>query len=282
MNGNILTQALTRRQFLKTSAATAAVVAGSGALFGQKSSLLQTAAAAAPAQEEWLHSLCRMCTQNKCATIVHVKDGVVVGIEGDPSSPLNVGTLCPRGQGAVFNLYNPYRTRAPVKRTNPNKGLDQDPKWVEISWDEALNTVADRMQKLKAEDPRKIVFSTGFGSQGNVYGAVSNNFYTTLGIPGDNKVPSNGPMCSVHLASSMAQAAFTNGPDFVYCNYLITLGSSIGANWGTSSGAVRGLLDAIDRGMKLVVVDPRARAKKPRWENGYPIRRAANWLSAWA
>lgn len=259
---------VTRRNFLKASAALAAA----GALGGK--TLLVPRADAAPAaagQEAWLHSHCRVCTQPKCATLVHVKDGVVVGIEGDPASALNEGTLCPRGQGAIFNLYNPYRVKMPVKRTNAQKGLDVNPGWQEISWEEALNTVADRLKKIKAEDPRKIVFSTGFGSQGNIYGGVANSFYAALGIPGDNKVPSNGPMCSVHLASCMVQAAFTNGPDHVYVNYLITLGSSIGPNWGTASGPVRGIMNALDRGLKLVVVDPRA-GKEASLGEWVPIR----------
>lgn len=270
MNDSYRSHGITRRQFLKASAATATVLAVSDKLWaGKAGSLVQ--AASVPGQDEWLHSHCRMCTQPKCATLAHIKNGVMVGLEGDSDSPLNAGTLCPRGQGAVFNLYNPYRVKAPLKRTNPQKGLDVDPKWTEISWDEALNAVAQRMQKIKSEDPRKLVFSTGFGSQGNIYAPIANNFYAALGIPGDNKVPSNGPMCSVHLASCMVQAAFTNGPDHVYCDYLITLGSSIGANWATASGPVRGLMNAIDRGMKLIVVDPRA-GKEAGLGEWVPIR----------
>jgi anaerobic selenocysteine-containing dehydrogenase len=270
MSANVLDRALTRRQFLKATAATAALATLSDRLLSSQPQLVAEAASV-PAQDEWLHSLCRMCTQNKCATLVHVKDGVVVQIEGDPAGPLNLGTLCPRGNAAIFNLYNPYRVKSPVKRTNPQKGLDQDPKWVEISWDEALNAVSDRLKKIISEDPRKVVFSTGFGSQQNVYGPVSNTFYSVLGMPGDNKVPSNGPMCSVHLASCMVQAAFTNGPDHIHCNYLITVGSSIGANWATSGGSVRAVMDALDRGMKLVVVDPRA-GKEAAMGEWVPIR----------
>ena len=52
--------------------------------------------------------------------------------------------------------------------------------------------------------------------------------------------------------------AHTNAPDYNYCNYLITMGSSMGANWATAGGPVRGVMGAIERGMKAIVVDPRA------------------------
>ncbi|WP_165056641.1 hypothetical protein [Adlercreutzia sp. ZJ305] len=65
--------------------------------------------------------------RGSCGNITTVKDGVVVSIEGDPARPSNRGTLCPRGKGAIMNMYNPYRIKAPMKRTNPEKGMDVDP-----------------------------------------------------------------------------------------------------------------------------------------------------------
>jgi len=63
---------------------------------------------------------CRMCGNKAwCTAIIRIQDGVVVGIEGDPSNPVSQGKLCSRGQAAIFNLYNPYRVKAPMKRTNP-------------------------------------------------------------------------------------------------------------------------------------------------------------------
>ena len=102
-------------------------------------------------------SACRMCGNKAwCTVIVTIQDGVVVKVEGDPSNPISQGKLCSRGQAAIFNLYNPYRVKAPMKRTNPRKGLDQDPGWVEISWEEALSTVAERLRKIREEDPTEI------------------------------------------------------------------------------------------------------------------------------
>ncbi len=264
---NVLNTKLTRRQFLKTSAATAAMLTLSDhVLSGQAGFFTQTASGAAPAQDEWLHSYCRNCQQPVCSTLVHVKDGVVVGIEGDPASPVNEGTLCPRGASAVFNLYNPYRVKSPLKRTNPEKSLDSDPKWVEISWDEALNTTAEKLNKLKAEDPRKILFVTGFGVARDYQ--LWSPLIQTIGA---QSTGTSGPLCSTHIAVRLTQKDTTCAPDWNFCNYLITLGSSAGANWATAGGPVRGLMNAIERGMKLVVVDPRA-GKEASLGEWVPIR----------
>lgn len=268
MNDSYRSHGITRRQFLKASAATAAVLAVSDKLWAGKSGSLVQAASVA-GQDEWLHSYCRNCQQPVCSTLVHVKDGVVMGIEGDPASPVNQGTLCPRGQSAIFNLYNPYRVKAPLKRTNPEKSLENDPKWVEITWDEALNTTADKLKKLAAVDPRKILFVTGFG--------VARDYQLwspLIQSIGAQTVGTSGPLCSTHIAVRLTQADTTCAPDYNFADYVITLGSSVGANWGTAGGPVRGLMNALDRGMKLVVVDPRA-GKEASLGEWVPIRPAS-------
>jgi anaerobic selenocysteine-containing dehydrogenase len=62
-----------------------------------------------------------------------------------------------------MGLYNPYRVKGPLKRTNPEKGPNVDPGWVEITWDEALNTVAEKFKKIREEDPRKLLVWDGWG-----------------------------------------------------------------------------------------------------------------------
>src|SRR3972149_8696871 len=71
-----------------------------------------------------------------CGIKVYVENGVVVNIEGNPDNPQNRGKMCAKGKEGVMNLYNPNRVTAPLKRTNPRKGIDEDPGWTEISWQE--------------------------------------------------------------------------------------------------------------------------------------------------
>ena len=102
-----------------------------------------------PGKLEVLHGICGACMQCDCATLVYLQNGVVVNIEGNPDAPPNYGTLCGRGRAEIMSLYNPYRVKTPLIRTNPEKGLDVDPMWKEASWDEALGLVAERLKKAR-------------------------------------------------------------------------------------------------------------------------------------
>ncbi|MDX9746776.1 MAG: hypothetical protein RBU31_09595, partial [Syntrophales bacterium] len=92
---------------------------------------------------KWIKSTCKMCLHT-CAIDCHVTpEGVINKIEGDPTSPSNRGKLCTKGVTGILRTYDPYRLTHPVKRTNPRKGPNEDPGWVEISWEEAMSTVAE-------------------------------------------------------------------------------------------------------------------------------------------
>ena len=213
-----------------------------------------------------LNGVCRMCMQGDCLTKVMVEDGIIVKIIGNPESPTGAGQLCPRGNAAILNIYYPYRIKRPLKRLNSERGLDVDPEWIEIPWEEALEEAASEFKKVLQEDPRGLVVCEGFGIR-DTY--VRNPFVKAFGTP--NMIGSHGALCSVHYATNLVQAAHPVAlPDFEYCNYHITIGRSIGANFATTPG-IRRLADAISRGMKLVVVDPRCspEASKGEW---VPIR----------
>ncbi len=91
-------------------------------------------------------SHCRMC-HGGCGVLVYVKDGKAVKIAGDPDCPINHGTLCSKGFGSIQLAYHPDRLTYPVKRVGP-KASGQ---WERISWDEALDTIAERILGLQRE-----------------------------------------------------------------------------------------------------------------------------------
>ncbi|MBR2789667.1 MAG: molybdopterin dinucleotide-binding protein, partial [Eggerthellaceae bacterium] len=148
-----------RRSFAKGATVTAAAAAlasalGSGArpkAFAE--SAPKNAANEGTRGEVFGH--CRMCMMcGSCSFVATVKDGVVVNIEGDPDRKTNMGGLCARGKSSIVNLYNPYRIKAPMVRTNPEKGMEIDPGWKEISWDEAIGMAAQKMGEALKKDPR--------------------------------------------------------------------------------------------------------------------------------
>jgi formate dehydrogenase major subunit len=89
-------------------------------------------------------SVCPYCAVG-CDTLVYVKDGAIVDIEGDPSSPINQGNLCPKG-AAIYQLHvNPNRLTQVLHR---KPGATQ---WETIGLDEAMDMVAARVKKTRDE-----------------------------------------------------------------------------------------------------------------------------------
>lgn len=205
---------------------------------------------------DWHFGYCRMCMRGDCALKYRLKDGRLVEVKGNPHSMTNRGALCPRGQSHIQHTYNPDRVKTPMKRTNPRKGLNEDPGWVEISWEEALDLVATKFTEIQKSDPRKLAINTGFGG---IELFVSYGPFLPMVFGTPNLLQSNGPLCSVHYATSLVQGSFpTPAADYSLCDYLITIGRSAGPNNGYANGDARAVIEAVERGMHMVVVDPRS------------------------
>ncbi len=101
-----------------------------------------------PVNGEWKSTTCQGCT-SWCAQQVYVVDGRAVRVRGNPNSKVNMGQGCVRSHLSLQQVYDPDRIKVPMKRTNPKKGRNEDPQFVPISWDEALNTIADKIMDLR-------------------------------------------------------------------------------------------------------------------------------------
>ncbi|MGD9807178.1 MAG: molybdopterin-dependent oxidoreductase [Deferribacterales bacterium] len=217
-------------------------------------------------KDSWHFSHCRMCMRGDCPNMYRVENGVVVELKGNPKAPNNKGTMCARGNSLIQNLYNPYRVKAPMKRTNPKKGLNEDPMWVEISWEEALTTTAKTLKKVRDRDPKRFIFQVGFGDM-NYFCTYLFYFAAAYGTP--NYLKSNGTLCALHYAADLVQGIFpVTVSDLKYAKYVIAVGRHTGMSIGAANGGARGLGDALaDTDLKYVVVDPRctAEASKGEW-----------------
>jgi anaerobic selenocysteine-containing dehydrogenase len=99
---------------------------------------------------------CALCV-SRCGSIAVVENGRFVALEPDPSHPTGKA-LCAKGRAAPELVYHPDRLLYPLKRTRP-KG-DRDPGWQRITWDEALDLTATRLQTIAQEyGPESVVFS---------------------------------------------------------------------------------------------------------------------------
>lgn len=137
-----------RRDFLKTTAILSAGLAlSSPALraFEKKSDSFDKTLAY---EGKWIPSTCQGCT-TWCAIEIFVQNGRAVKVRGNQQSKSNEGYVCPKGHLQIMELYDPDRVKVPMKRTNPNKGPNENPGFIPITWDEALETIASKMVELR-------------------------------------------------------------------------------------------------------------------------------------
>ena len=180
---------VSRRSFLKVASA-----AGTGTALGGLAGLgANLAPTLARAQElrikdaKTTPSVCPYCSVG-CATLVHTVDGKIVNIEGDPRSPHNEGTLCPKG-AATYQLHvNPNR---PMKVLHRAPGAAD---WEEWDLERAMARVVDLVKKTRDEtfierlDGGKLVnmtpaiFSLGGATLDNEWNHIHQKLMRGLGI----------------------------------------------------------------------------------------------------
>ncbi|UCE38992.1 MAG: molybdopterin-dependent oxidoreductase, partial [Thermoplasmata archaeon] len=135
-----------RRSFLKTVGLFGVGVLSYNPALGAFSETL--AQEENPASGGWYPTTCQGCT-TWCPVEVFIQDGRAVKVRGNQNSMTNPGNVCPRGHMMPKLIYDPDRIKVPMKRTNPVKGKGIDPQFVPITWEEALDTIADKMMELR-------------------------------------------------------------------------------------------------------------------------------------
>lgn len=138
---------VSRRSFLKLAGVGAGVTLGL-ANAPKLRALDYTETSPSAAMGEWLPTTCQGCT-SWCSKQAYIVDGRAIKVRGNPNSKVNGEASCVRAHLGIQQVYDPDRLKTPMKRTNPNKGRNEDPQFVPISWDEALETIADKIMELR-------------------------------------------------------------------------------------------------------------------------------------
>jgi len=254
-----------RRDFLKLTAAVGAVAVVGLPKLNAFAASTGTAAGSAP-DSEWIPSTCQGCTA-WCPVEFLVQEGRIVKVRGNQLSKANNGYCCPRGHLMIQQTYDPDRIKVPMKRTNPQKGRGIDPKFVPISWDEALDMVADKMIELrKTGHPEKLTYMRGRYSS-----TATELLYGTLPkIYGTSNYFSHSAICAE--AEKMGPG-YTQG-FFGYRDYDLAKTKCL-VIWGCDPlssnrqvpNAINKFGDIMDRGT-VIAVDPRfstSAAKANEW-----------------
>ncbi len=197
--------------------------------------------------QNFIKSTCGICFNN-CGVLVQVTDGKVSGIFGDPESPVNRGKLCVKGLASLEYLYHPNRLKYPLRRA----GRRGEGRWQQISWDEALDLVASELRRAReSQGAESVVFVDG--SAKGIQDAFLRRFANAFGTP---NIVSTDHVCFVpRRMASMITHGFSPLPDYEYPPSCILV-------WGANLAETRfaeheRLLQALDKGSKLVVIDPR-------------------------
>jgi anaerobic selenocysteine-containing dehydrogenase len=222
-------------------------------------------------EDIWIPTQCGRCFSN-CAIRVRRVNDVAVQIEGNAASwQGSKGGVCAKGASGLQLLYDPNRLSVPLRRTNPEKGLHADPQWKEISWEEALDEITEKVKQTLADDPRKIFLQFTTARTPTAGQAWWRPLATILGTP-NRSVGGAGIHCGNggHWACGLMHASWDILPDYRHCNYAIYWGVNNGHGTGHAAMvSARLVAEAMERGMKLVVFDPMC---------NYSAAKATEWI----
>ncbi|MGE5505946.1 MAG: molybdopterin oxidoreductase family protein [Actinomycetota bacterium] len=197
-------------------------------------------------EDEVKTTTCYMCAC-RCGVKVHLQDGRIRFIDGNRHHPVNRGVICAKGSAGIMQQYSPGRLRAPLLRVG-ERGKGE---FREISWDEALSMVTERLARIRATDPSKLAFFTGRDQSQSLTGYWAAQF-------GTPNYAAHGGFCSVNMA---AAGMYTLGgsfwefgePDWERTRYLLLFGV---AEDHDSNPIKIGLARMKKAGAKIVSINP--------------------------
>jgi len=199
-----------------------------------------------------------------CGVKLYVKDGRVVNVEGDETHPFSHGRACPRLMAMTQYMYHPDRITHPLKRVGPRGSGEFE----RISWDEALDTVEQKLNEIKNQyGPESVLFCQGTGR--DIGGPISFLAYSygspnwiQLGLAGHScYTPRLGAMMATQGDFCVLDAAQFSELRFDDPEYEVP---EVIVIWGQNpvTGCPDGffghwVVDCMKRGSKLIVIDPR-------------------------
>jgi anaerobic selenocysteine-containing dehydrogenase len=215
-------------------------------------------------EEKVVNTFCALCgPKGYCGIKCHVKDGRLVGIEGMENSPTNHGKLCPKAYASVQWLYSPQRLKYPMKRI----GEKGEGKFTHISWDEALDIIANKLKEQKEKyGPESLaILSSQFRSYTDYY-------LRFLAVHGSPNFGHSG-ICSMQRSFGFAHTIGMRqpSPDIENSDLIVIWGANP-VHSSMPMGNLKKILDAKDRGARLMVIKPAMQPDAAKADIWVPIR----------
>jgi thiosulfate reductase/polysulfide reductase chain A len=236
--------AVSRREFMKLSGAGTIAL-----LFGDHFRAFEAFSQEKGLETKIVHTVCQVCSGG-CAIKAHVRDGRLVELRGNPDDQISRGLLCVKGISGIQWLYDPDRLKFPMKRTNPEKGIGVDPQFVRVSWDEAYSTIARKLNEYKEKyGPESIAFIMRPND-------FSKRLAKAIGTP--NYISHHNTCYTTHEVTWGAMVTGKGRPwttDYANAKYILSFGWDMPGK--AKNMQTQHFLTAIDKGAKVVVLDPR-------------------------
>lgn len=213
---------------------------------------------------ETKHVLCATCDIS-CQLVATRKDGEAdYTLSGDYDNPMAPGAICAKGRVAQTTFEHPNRLLKPLKRV----GERGEGKWEEVTWDQALNEIADKLKTVVSKyGPEALVVTSGPWNCSTESG-MTRRFMNLLGTP---NYLSPVALC---LGNTAAVNRLTYGwmplPDFENTKCVVVMGHNTNSqSWVWEY--IR-LKLAEKRGAKLIVFDPRRSPQAERADIHLPVK----------
>lgn len=240
---------LNRRSFLKGLIALGTVAALPGGLLTSRCALAQPPIPFNPKTYKIYRNACPRNCYDTCSLKTWVKDDVITFVEGAPESTFTHGTPCVKGLSYPRRVYSPDRIKYPMVQDVRGSG-----NWRRISWDEAMQRIATKMQEIKKKDGSMLglaltKYSGKFGVLNYaVEGMMSSLGYTTR-FAGTPCWPAGIDAQNYDMGDM-----WCNDPeDMVKAKYIIIWGAN--PAW-CSMHTMKYIYQAREKGAKVVVIDP--------------------------
>ncbi|MGA9422877.1 MAG: molybdopterin-dependent oxidoreductase, partial [Rhodanobacteraceae bacterium] len=199
-----------------------------------------------PTGDEVKTTTCYMCAC-RCGIRVHLRNGRVRYIDGNPRHPVNRGVICAKGSAGIKQHYSPARLSKPLLRVG-ERGAGE---FREIGWDEALALATQWLGDIRRRNPDELAFFTGRDQSQALTGWWAQQFGTV-------NYAAHGGFCSVNMAAAgmyMLGGSFWEfgEPDWEHTKYLMLWGV---AEDHDSNPIKLGLGRLKERGAKIVAINP--------------------------
>ena len=186
-----------------------------------------------------------------CAMLVTVENGVATKVRGDPDHPFTAGGLCVKVNDYTHHTYSPDRVLYPLRRVGP-KG---EGRFERISWDDALDEIADRFQSISTEYGSQAILPYSYlGTEGILNGlTVGDPFFHRLGatVSASERSATRAP-CTAYLMT-LGPTAGMDPESFVHSKFIILWACNVRS---TNLHMWPFIKEAQERGAKVVVIDP--------------------------